>query len=274
MIDGGDPLVEPGRRGGATLPAVSAAQLNPSTSNVFTLASPKCHQIRCECVQFSIAQFHSRHLAIRVSWTSGFRIHRRRFSGVFGTAPEAIVSRLIRCVRSGPKRPSATVPVTVWQLMQAVVSKILPPLGCRVTQLRRLTLLLESSGRTHRASGHRRAAASWRAAFRNTARTVPGRDRSRADRSTCCSDDWESDRSCPPDGEPRSCDRYRPKQREEGRSRVRRVAHRNVQFIGRHDVQLRIAILPPELMPDGDHFNRRCRASQASGRWRSPARSP
>ena len=58
---------------------------------------------------------------------AGFRIHCRRFAGVFGTAPEAIVSRLIRWVRSGPKRPSATVPATVWQLMQAVVSKIFCP---------------------------------------------------------------------------------------------------------------------------------------------------
>ena len=58
---------------------------------------------------------------------AGFNIHRRRFSGVFGAAPEAIVSRLIMWVRSGPKRPSATVPATVWQLIQAVVSKILWP---------------------------------------------------------------------------------------------------------------------------------------------------
>src|SRR5215831_16424067 len=58
---------------------------------------------------------------------SGFLIHRRRFSGVFATAPAASVSRLIRWVKSGPKRPFATVPPTAWQLMHAVVSKTLRP---------------------------------------------------------------------------------------------------------------------------------------------------
>ena len=58
---------------------------------------------------------------------SGFSIHRRRFSVVFAAAPDAIVSRLIRCVRSGPKRPLAAVPPIAWQLMQAVVSKTRRP---------------------------------------------------------------------------------------------------------------------------------------------------
>ena len=42
---------------------------------------------------------------------------------VFAAAPEAIVLRLMKWARSGPKRPFATVPLTVWQLMQEVVSK-------------------------------------------------------------------------------------------------------------------------------------------------------
>src|ERR1019366_7793927 len=44
----------------------------------------------------------------------------RRLAGVLGTDPEAMVSRLARWVKSGPKRPVATVPATVWQLMQAL----------------------------------------------------------------------------------------------------------------------------------------------------------
>ncbi len=51
----------------------------------------------------------------------------RRFAGVLGTAPEAIVSRLATCVRSGPNLPVAIVPATVWQLMQAVCWKTVRP---------------------------------------------------------------------------------------------------------------------------------------------------
>jgi hypothetical protein len=51
---------------------------------------------------------------------SGSSIHWRRFCGVFLIVPEAMVSRLARCVRSGPNLPLAEVPVTVWQLTQAV----------------------------------------------------------------------------------------------------------------------------------------------------------
>ena len=54
---------------------------------------------------------------------SGFWIQSRSISGVLRDAPAAIVSRLIRCVRSGPKRPLAVVPDTVWQLTHAVDSR-------------------------------------------------------------------------------------------------------------------------------------------------------
>src|SRR6266545_25255 len=54
---------------------------------------------------------------------SGSFIQRRRFAIVFSAAPEAIVLRLMKWARSGPKRPFAAVPLTVWQLMQEVVSK-------------------------------------------------------------------------------------------------------------------------------------------------------
>jgi C4-dicarboxylate-specific signal transduction histidine kinase len=42
---------------------------------------------------------------------------------VLSIAPEASVARLMRCVRSGPKRPVAAVPETVWQFMHACLSK-------------------------------------------------------------------------------------------------------------------------------------------------------
>ena len=58
---------------------------------------------------------------------SGFSIQRRSSSLVLGAAPEAMVSRLMRWVRSGPKLPSAAVPWTVWQLMHAVRSKTARP---------------------------------------------------------------------------------------------------------------------------------------------------
>ena len=53
----------------------------------------------------------------------GSSIQAFRLSAVLGIAPEASVSRLIKCVRSGPYRPLATVPATVWQLMHACCSK-------------------------------------------------------------------------------------------------------------------------------------------------------
>ena len=51
----------------------------------------------------------------------------RRFAGVFGTEPDAIVSRPPTCVRSGPNLPVATVPLIVWQLMHALCMKTLRP---------------------------------------------------------------------------------------------------------------------------------------------------
>src|SRR5579883_363598 len=42
--------------------------------------------------------------------SSGFRIQSRRLASVLGAAPEAMVLRVIRRPRLGPKRPSATVP--------------------------------------------------------------------------------------------------------------------------------------------------------------------
>ena len=61
---------------------------------------------------------------------------------MFSAAPEPIVSRLMMCVRSGPNRPSATVPATAWQLMQAVFSKISLAGRNGVGRVRGLLLLL------------------------------------------------------------------------------------------------------------------------------------
>ena len=66
--------------------------------------SSQSHEIRCKRVQIvivsCIAGINEPGLI-----ESGFCIQARRFSRVFGAAPEAMVSRLIRCVRSGPKLP-------------------------------------------------------------------------------------------------------------------------------------------------------------------------
>src|SRR6516225_3404038 len=58
---------------------------------------------------------------------SGSSIHCLRFSRVVGNAPEASVSRLAMCVKSGPKRPFAPVPAIVWQFMHALCSKTVFP---------------------------------------------------------------------------------------------------------------------------------------------------
>ena len=110
----------------------------------------------------------------------GSSIHFLRFSGVFWIGPEAIVSRLARCVRSGPNRPVAAVPATVWQLMQALCMKTVWPsaaAGLPGNPAARASSAARPRRRTPRESAHRRAAASWHAAFRSTART--GRDRGR-----------------------------------------------------------------------------------------------
>ncbi len=51
----------------------------------------------------------------------------------------------------------------------------------------------------------------------------------------------------------------RGEQREKGRRRMRRIAYRNVQFIGGDHFERWISILPPELVPDDGDFNRVCR---------------
>ena len=57
----------------------------------------------------------------------GSLIHLRMFSGVLSAAPEAIVSLLIRCVRSGPNCPFPAMPDTLWQPRHGLVSKTILP---------------------------------------------------------------------------------------------------------------------------------------------------
>src|SRR5262245_129377 len=80
----------------------------------------------------------------------GFLTHARNFSGVFGAAPEPSVSRLIKCVRSGPNVPLADVPWTAWQLTHDVEkkrSRPADPCGSSAAGLRwDATQLANSSG--------------------------------------------------------------------------------------------------------------------------------
>jgi len=167
---------------------------------------------------------------------------------VFCAAPAAIVSRLIRCVRSGPKWPLATVPARCDRLMQAVVSNIRCPWKPHQSRLP-VGVAAESSDRSQRAAERRRAAASWRAAYRNTAHTVPNK--------------------LPPHGidphavrmvgnqisltrearDPEAVVRIRREEPDEGRRRVIVIANRHVQFIRSHDTQPRITVFHQNWCP-------------------------
>ena len=54
---------------------------------------------------------------------------------------------------------------------------------------------------------------------------------------------------------PEAVVRIRGKQREKSRSWVRRVTYRYVQLIRSHDIEARVAILPPILMADDSDFD-------------------
>src|SRR5207244_13233444 len=58
-----------------------------------------------------------------------------RLAVVLSAAPAASVSRLIRCVRSGPKRPFAPTPRTTWQFTHAVGAKTSRPLATDVSSM-------------------------------------------------------------------------------------------------------------------------------------------
>ena len=157
-------------------------------------------------IQIRVAQLHGRHQRAGLDrvWVLN---PKTKVFGVFSAAPEAMVARLIKCVRSGPKRPFAGVPATVWQFMQALLSKTCLP----ATALGVLNcgLLLGCAPRRQNLQDcpPKRAAASLRAALRSTARTGQERFRCAAGPSTFCSDGWESGRSCLRVPGPRSCGR-------------------------------------------------------------------
>ena len=60
---------------------------------------------------------------------------------MFWTMPEASVSRLIRCVRSGPYVPRAGVPRTAWQLTHDCARNAALPVAHRRVVHRRLRLV-------------------------------------------------------------------------------------------------------------------------------------
>src|SRR6516162_11238617 len=72
-------------------------------------------------IQVRIAQLHSGHQRARFDRTGVLNPKTKTVASVL-TAPAAIVARLIKCVRIGPKRPFAAVPAIVWQFMQALPS--------------------------------------------------------------------------------------------------------------------------------------------------------
>ena len=106
---------------------------------------------------------------------------------------------------------------------------------------------------------------------RSTARIGQGKGLPVADRATSCSRGSESDPSCPQGAAPRNCGPCPPRTCVEiSRRRMRRIADRNMQFVGRDDSQLRIAVFPPELMADHGHIQRIFRLRESPGCPESP----
>ena len=166
------------------------------------------------------------------------------------------MSRLIKCDRSGPNRPSATVPATAWQLMQAVVSKMCRPSEACLAQVRGLTLFLNPAIKliSRLNINSQQHLGVLRSAILGALPQVkPGLMRINPHAVRMVGNQV---RFAIEARYPEAVIRIRRKQSDEGRSRMLRIADRNVQFIRSHDMQSRIAILPPKLMTDGDHFNR------------------
>ena len=132
VVDGGQPLVDdvesavaPVRR----LVVSSIASIYRSCGHALLLSGNglvKLCEIGGDDVEVVIVQMHSRHqrAGLHGVWIVD------PLAQIFGCVrdgPEAMVSRLARCVRSGPKRPVATVPAMAWQLMQAFCMKTVWP---------------------------------------------------------------------------------------------------------------------------------------------------
>src|ERR1700688_2113408 len=73
-------------------------------------------------------------------------------------------------------------------------------------------------------------------------------------------------------GNPEAVIGVRGEKGDKGWAWIGRVTHRNMEFICGHDLEIRIAIFPPELMADRHHLNRVARlggcldADEHSGR--------
>ena len=204
VIDGRHPFVNPIHEGTGDRPVRRVTRLNQSTSDV----PISQRSVSRYAATASISRSPSPIAGIRDPglMASGFRIHCRRFAGVLSATPEAMVSRLIRCVRSGPKVPVGQrsgygVAIDAGSGLEDVTS-----LGYGLIRVRRLLLFLnppiEFSARLNvHAQQHLGVLGSA-----VPARTAPGRAPSRAGQSMFRSCGSESDPSCPPGEEPRSCD--------------------------------------------------------------------
>ena len=171
-----------------------------------------------------------------------------------------MVSRLIRCVRSGPKCPSATVPAMAWQFDAGVRFENLARPSSHASNPRRFLLLLfdpllKVCRRLHvNPQQH-----LWRVACRNTARTARGRGpQSPGIESTSCSRDWRSGPSFPPDAAPRKLWSVSA-ERVSGKSAWDSIGllTGTCNFVGGHNAVLWIAKFPPELVSDGDYVDAR-----------------
>src|SRR6185503_3277545 len=94
-----------------------------------------------------------------------------RLSVVLSAAPAASASRLIRCVRSGPKRPFAPTPRTTWQFTHAVDAKTSRPLATDVSSM--ATSRCVATQRSHWSRGSTTTRGSLSGTWSSFAVTIP-----------------------------------------------------------------------------------------------------
>ncbi len=182
VIDGGHPLVEFFESAGAA--PCSRSECDGFSRHVHLLKG--CQVFRYSgCL--SGAQTHGRHLASGFDDVRIINPARRSVARVFSTAPEAMclpAHQMRKIGAVGAHAPPC--PQSVWQLTQAVCFEDPLALGLRAGVLRGLALLANPPIEILARVAHTRAEASWRAAFRNIARTGPRTARSHAGPATCC----------------------------------------------------------------------------------------
>ena len=176
-----------------------------------------------------------------------------------GAAPAPSVARLIRCVRSGPKRPvgdGAAHGVAVDAGGRLEDARARPPTVGSVAAGARCAATQRSNSvaRLRR----RRAAACARAACRSTRRTARGRAPGSRGAIHMRLVRFGITSVLPASrGTQKLCTTSADSSVEEGRRGVAGVAHRHVQLVGGDDAEVRVADLPPPLM--ADHASRRAR---------------